>query len=96
MKREKSEAPRTDPCGTTRRNRKERLLCDFEKHSSVPIRKESKQRKRVASQNKFVKKSRMPDRVESFGEVNSSKNRPRTRLQYVKSIRNRLRKIHQE
>ena len=34
----------------------------------------------------------MPDRVESFEEVNSSENRPRPRSGFVKPIRNGLRK----
>ena len=44
-------------------------------HASAPVRKErlsptSKER-REASRNKFVERSGMPDRVESFGEINS-------------------------
>ena len=35
----------------------------------------------------------MPDRVESFREVDTSKNRPRARLGFVKSIQNGLKKI---
>ena len=34
----------------------------------------------------------MPDRVESFREVDCSKNRPRARLGFVKPIQNGLRK----
>ena len=34
----------------------------------------------------------MPDRVESFREVDSSKNRPRARLGFVKPILNELKK----
>ena len=34
----------------------------------------------------------MPDRVESFGEVDSSKNRPRAWLEFVTPIQNGLRK----
>ena len=33
----------------------------------------------------------MPDRVDSFREINSSKNRPRARLEFVKPIQNCLR-----
>ena len=41
----------------------------------------------------FVKKGGVPDRVESFGEVNSSKERPRAGIEFVTSNRNGLRKI---
>ena len=65
-------------------------------HTSAPIRKErwspmSKAR-REASQNQFVKKSGMPDRVKSFREIDSRQNRPRARPRFVKPIRNGLRK----
>ena len=49
--------------------------------------------RREASRNKFVVKDGMPDRVESFRKVDSSKNRPRAKLEFVKSIRNGLRKL---
>ena len=45
-----------------------------------------------ASRNKFVGKGKVPDRVESFGEVDSSKNRQRVWSEFVKLIRNRPRK----
>ena len=66
-------------------------------HASAFIRKErlssmSKARRKVG-RNKFVEKGRMPDRVKSFGEVNSSKNCPRTLLGFVKPIQNGLIKI---
>ena len=35
----------------------------------------------------------MPDRVESFREIDSRENRPRARLGFVKSIQNGLKKI---
>ena len=65
-------------------------------HASTPIKKErlsltSKARKE-ASQNMFVKKDGMLDRVESVGEVECSKNRPRPRLEFVTPIQNGLRK----
>ena len=66
-------------------------------HASAPIRKErlspTTKARREASQNKSMEKSRMPDRVKSFREINSRQDRPRARLQFVKPIRNRLRKI---
>ena len=50
-------------------------------HASASIRKErlspTSKARRETSRNKFVDKGGMPDRVESFGEVDSSKNRPR-------------------
>ena len=39
-----------------------------------------------------MKKIRMPETVESFSEVDRSKNRPKTRPRFVKSIQNKLRK----
>ena len=66
-------------------------------HSSALIRKErlspTSKTKREASRNNVVKKGREPYRVESFGEVDSSSNRPRARLGFVKLIQNGLRKI---
>ena len=62
----------------------------------VPIRKEKLSRtskaRREASQNKFVEKGEVPDRVESFPEINSSESRPRSQLEFVKPIQNGLRK----
>ena len=65
--------------------------------TSAPIRKErlsptSKARKK-ASQNKFVEKGGMPDRVKSFREIDSSENCPRALPEFVKPIRNGLRKV---
>ena len=67
-------------------------------HASKPIRKErsspTSKAKKEASRNKFMKKGGMPDRVlESFGKIDSSKNRPRVRLGFGKPIRNGLRKV---
>ena len=50
-------------------------------HASAPIRKKrlspmSKAR-RKASRNEFMEKGGMPDRVESFREINSIEDRPR-------------------
>ena len=67
-------------------------------HASAPIRKErlssSSKSRRKASPNRFVKKGRVPDRVKSFGEVDSGKNCPRARLGFVIPIRDGLRKIN--
>ena len=65
-------------------------------HASAPIRKErlspmSKAR-REASQNEFMEKGGVPDRVESFREIISREDRPRARPGFVKPIQNGLRK----
>ena len=64
---------------------------------SAPIRKKrlspTNKAKMEASQNKLVEKGGIRHRVESFKEVDHSKNRPKARLGFVKPIRNRLRKI---
>ena len=64
--------------------------------TSAPVRKErlspaSKARREV-SRNKLVEMGGMPDRVKSFGEINSSEDRPGARPGFVKPIRNGLRK----
>ena len=43
--------------------------------------------RREVSQNKFVEKGGVPDRVKSLGEVDSSENHPRARPGFVKPIR---------
>ena len=66
--------------------------------TSMPIRTErwgprSKAR-REASRNEFVeKKSGVPDRVESFQEINSGEERPRALPGFIKPIQNELGKI---
>ena len=66
-------------------------------HASATIRKErlspTSKARRKASRNKFVKKNRDVRRSQSFTEVDSSKNRQRAALEFVKPIRNGLRKI---
>ena len=95
MKTEKSTGPRKHPCGTPRQTQNERLL-QFGKQRKRAYQKgkiESNSKARwEASRNKFVGKGGVPDRVENFGEVDSSEDRARARPEYVKSIRNRLRK----
>ena len=81
MKREKSTGPRTDPCD----------FCDelersfffiLKNHTSAPIRREraspTSKVKREASRNEFKEKCVVPDRFESFREVDKSENCPRT------------------
>ena len=48
---------------------------------------------REASRNQFVEKGGMPDRVKSFGEIDSRENRPRARPEFVKPIRKGLKKV---
>ena len=66
-------------------------------HASTPIRKErlrpTSKGRREACRNQFLKKGDVPNRVESFEKVDSSKNRPRARLGFVKPIRDGLRNI---
>ena len=65
-------------------------------HAITPMRKErlssTSKARREASQNQFVEKSRMPDRIESFQEINSREGRSRPRPGFVKPVRNGLRK----
>ena len=65
-------------------------------HRSAPVRKErlssmSKAR-RDASQNEFMEKGWMPDRVKSFREIDSREDRPRAQPGFVKPIRNGLKR----
>ena len=66
-------------------------------HRSAPIGKErlspTSKARRGASRNEFVEKGAIPDRVESFREIESGKDRLRARSGFVKPIRNRLRKV---
>ena len=66
-------------------------------HRSAPIKKErlspAYKARREASQNKFLEKGGMPDRVKSFREIDSRQDRPRARPGSVKPIRNGLRKV---
>ena len=66
-------------------------------HTSAPVRKErlslSSKARREASRNHFVEKDGMPDRVKSFGEIDSRQDRPRAWPGFVKAIRNGLRKV---
>ena len=67
-------------------------------HASAPNGKErlspTSKARREASRNEFMEKGGMPDRVKSFREIDSGKNRPRARPWFVKPIRNGLRKVH--
>ena len=60
-------------------------------HTGAPIRKErlspASKARREASQNEFVEKGEIPDRVKSFREIDSRQDRPRARPGFVKPIR---------
>ena len=65
-------------------------------HASMPIRKERwssmyKARKED-SQNEFVEKGRVPDRVKSLRKINGSEDRLRARPGFVKPIQKGLSK----
>ena len=95
MKREKSTWPRMNLSGTPRRTQRNDF-CGFDKARKQAYEKEkiesNKYSKREVSQNEFMEKGGVPDRVESFGEINSRKDRPKTRPGFVKSIQNGLSK----
>ena len=67
-------------------------------HASAPVRKEklspTSKARREAKRNKFVKKDGQSDRVEHINiSFDRSKNCPRTRLRFNKSIQNGLGKV---
>ena len=60
---------------------KEATFVILKNHASAPIRKKRLSPMSTASREfEFVKKGGMTDRVESFGEVDCSENRPRVCL----------------
>ena len=65
-------------------------------HTSASIRKEklspTSKARREASQNEFMEKDGMPDRVKSFREINSRQDRWRARPGFVKPMQNGLKK----
>ena len=65
-------------------------------HASAPVRKErlspTSKARIEARQNEFIGKNEVPDRVKSFREINSGEDRPRDGLEFIKPIRNGLRK----
>ena len=65
-------------------------------HASALTRKETlsptSKARMEASRNEFVEKGGVPDRVESFREINSSEDCPRSRAGFVKPIQNGLSK----
>ena len=89
MKREKSTGPRTNPCRTPDGLERNHFVI-LKNHASAPIRKErlgpTSKARREASRNEFVVKGGMPNRVKSFGEIDSRQDRPRSRPWFVKCI----------
>ena len=90
MKKEKKNRAKNRSLRNTSTNSKKTTFVILKNHTSVPVRMErlspmSKAR-REASRNEFVEKSEMPDRVKSFGEINSRENRPSARHWFVKPI----------
>ena len=65
-------------------------------HASAPIEFErlspTSKARREANQNEFMEKGGMPDRVESFREIDSRDHRLRARPGFVKPIQDGLRK----
>ena len=81
----------------TSTNSKGTTFVILKNHTSAPIRKErlspTSKARREASQNQFVEKGRMLDRVKSFREIDSRQDHLRARPGFVKPIQNGLRKI---
>ena len=94
MKREKSTPPENESLRNTSTDSKGTAFVILINHASTPIRRErlsstSKARKE-ASRNEFMEKAGVSDRVKSFREINSSKDRPRARAGFIKPIQNGL------
>ena len=94
MKREKGTSPKRILAkhldGLKRNN-----FCDFDKPRKCACQKgkiESNEQNKKASQNEFMEKCGMPDRVKSFVEVNCNKNRPRAQPWFVKPNQSGMRK----
>ena len=96
MKREKKYRAKNGSLRNISTNSKRANFVILINHASAPIKKErlspARKTRIKTSRNKFVKKGGVPDSVESFEEVDSSKNRPRARPGFVKPIQNGLRK----
>ena len=67
------------------------------KQASAPIRKgklsPTSKARRETNRNEFEEKGGIPDRVESFREINSIEDCPRAHAAFVKPIRDELRKV---
>ena len=62
-------------------------------HRSAPIRKERLSPTiKTKSQNEYMEKGGIPDRVKSFGEIDSRQDHPRAQPGFVKPIRDGLKK----
>ena len=66
-------------------------------NASTPVRKKrlspTSKARREASRNEFMEKGGIPDRVKTFGEINSREDRLRAQPGFVKPIRNGLSKV---
>ena len=75
---------------------KEATFVILKNHASALVRKEklspTTTARKKASRNRFVEKGGVPDRIESFREVDSSEDRSRARPGFVKPIRIGLKK----
>ena len=95
-KREKYKA-NNESLRNTSMNSKGTTFVILQKHASAPIRNErlspTSKARREASRNEFMEKGRMPDRVKSFGEINSREDRLGARPRFVKPILDGLRKM---
>ena len=96
MKREKKYRAKNGFLQNTSTDSKGTTFMILKNHTSAPIRKKrlspTSKARTEASRNEFVEKSRMPDKVKSFGEINSRQDHLRARPGFVKPIRNGLRK----
>ena len=96
-KREKSTGPKNETLRNTSMDSKGTAFVIFINHANAPVRKErlspTSKARRNASQNEFMEKGGMLDRVESFGGINSNENCLRAWPGFVKPIQDELRKI---
>ena len=85
MKREKNRA-KNGSLQNTSMDSKGRTFVILINHTSAPIGRERLSPSREASQNEIMEKGKMPDRVKSFKESNSTENRLTARPGFVKPI----------
>ena len=66
-------------------------------HASAPIIKEklspTSKARREANRDEFMEKGGVPDKIKSFRKIDSKEDRPRARPEFVKPIREGLRKL---
>ena len=97
MKSKKSNRAKNGFLRKTSTDSKETASVILINYTSAPIRKErlnpTSKARREASQNMFMEKGGMPDRVKSFRKISSREDRPRARPWFVEPIRSGLRRI---